>query len=338
MGPGDLEQVISRMPVQEAPELLTNVRSGEDAGVYLIDDDLAVIQTVDFFPPIVDDPFVFGQIAAANALSDIYAMGARPITAMNLVAFPCSLGLDVLEQILLGGYQKVAEAGAVMVGGHTVEDNEPKYGLAVLGLGNPSRLTTIGGAKSGDVLVLNKPIGTGILATALMADFIEEKDMLSPIESMKKLNKGAADVLAGYEVSACTDVTGFGLIGHLYEMVKASGTAAELWAREVPLFENTMKMGAMGMLPAGLYRNKDFVGSSAIRADETKSDLGQEYSDLVDYLFDPQTSGGLLAAVDPGQVERLLVELRSGPCPDAAAVGRITEGPKGKLFIRERSS
>lgn len=322
MGPGDLEEVLSQLPWDTVPELISKVESGEDAGVYLLDKDTALVQTLDFFPPIVNDPYTFGQVAAANALSDIYAMGARPITALNLVAFPCSLGLDVLTEILSGGHDKVHESGAVMVGGHTIEDKEPKYGLSVTGLVNPKDMTTIDGARPGDVLVLTKPVGTGILATALKAKFIGDGDMADAIESMRTLNSEAALLFSSYGVTTCTDVTGFGLGGHLFEMVRAGGVAAELWAVEVPLFDGTLEMGRMGMMPAGLYRNREYVGD-AVRVD------GSCDSTLFDCMFDPQTSGGLLGLVGEKSAGALLDALRGGPCPEASAVGRIVEGKAG---------
>lgn len=318
MGPGDLEQVISELPPEQAPELLSSIHHGEDAGIYLIGDDLALVQTVDFFPPIVDDPYLFGQIAAANAMSDVYAMGGRPITAMNLVAFPCSLGLDVLKRILLGGTDKTHEAGAAVVGGHTIEDNEPKYGLSVTGLVKPSEMTTVAGARPGDVLVLTKPIGTGILATALKGEFIREKEMEVAIESMRTLNRDAADIFGRYDISSCTDVSGFGLLGHLFDMYRSGDGGFEVRAGDVPLFDRTKEMAAMGMMPAGLYRNRDFVGEAASRAEGV-------HPDLFDLLFDPQTSGGLLAAAHPGEAERLLEELRAGPCPHAGSIGKVTD-------------
>jgi selenide, water dikinase len=326
VGPGDLEKLMSALPVHEAPELLSSIADGEDAAVYVIGDDLALVQTVDFFPPIVDDPFTFGAIAAANALSDIYAMGATPLTAMNLVAFPCNIGLDTLREILEGGYSKVSEAGALMVGGHTIDDAEPKYGLAVTGTVKPSEMTTIGGAVAGDLLVVTKPVGTGILATAMMAEFIDGGAMRPAIESMLALNREAAWVFSRYRVNACTDVTGFGLLGHLYEMMRAGAVSSEVWAKRVPLFAKTVEMGGIGMMPAGLYRNKRFVGDRARYAGEDEV--------LYDSLFDPQTSGGLLASVHPDDAESMLEELRRGSCPDACVIGVVKEadGPMITAF------
>ncbi|MHB8894744.1 MAG: selenide, water dikinase SelD, partial [Candidatus Geothermincolia bacterium] len=246
MGPGDLERLLSRLPAETEPRLLSSIHSGEDAGVYLLRDDLAIVLTVDFFPPIVDDPYVFGQIAAANALSDIYAMNAKPVAAMNLAAFPCDVGEEVMESILLGGYDKVHEAGALIAGGHTIEDDELKYGLSVMGTVHPDEMTTLCGAMPGDVLVLTKAIGTGILATALKAGIVS-LSMDEAIASMCALNGEAAGIIAAHGVTAMTDVTGFGLAGHAFELVRASGAGADIWASEVPLFQRSLEMAGMGM-------------------------------------------------------------------------------------------
>ena len=292
----------------------------------MLDDDLALVQTVDFFTPIVDDPYRFGQIAAANALSDLYAMGARPLTAMNIVAFPCSLGFEVLERIMLGGQQKIHEAGAVILGGHTIEDEEPKYGLAVTGLVKPSEMTTITGARKGDYLVLTKPVGTGILATALKGEFITEDEMSEAVESMCALNGEAARVFSKHGINACTDVTGFALVGHLYEMVRASGVAAEIWAAEVPLLEHALKMANMGMVPERKSLIEDYVPKAQVQ-------VGQIDDALMDCLYDPQTSGGLLASVPAGNVDDVVRDLRDGPCTRAAVIGTITEEEPGSLTI-----
>ncbi len=326
MGPGDLEKILSALPEESAPELLSSLRTGEDAGVYQISEGLAIVQTVDFFPPIVDDPYTFGQIAAANALSDVYAMGGRPITALNIVAFPCGMDLEVLEKILLGGYDKMHEADAVIVGGHTIDDDELKYGLAITGLVDPAKMTTITGAHPGDLLLLTKPIGTGILATALKAGLLTEEEMEEAVASMCTLNREAAEVLGRYRVNACTDVTGFGLVGHLYEMATAGGISAELWAGDVPLFERTLEMVSMGMVPEGKKRNFEYAKEVEL--------LTQEDDDLIlECLYDPQTSGGLLASVEPSDADSALEELRQGPCPRAAAVGTVLEGPGGAIRI-----
>ena len=327
MGPGDLEKILSGLPEETAPELLSSIRSGEDAGVYLVSDGLAMVQTVDFFPPMVDDPYTFGQIAAANALSDVYAMRGRPVTALNIAAFPCEMDLEVLQQILLGGHDKVHEAGAVIVGGHTIDDDELKYGLAVTGLVDPARMTTIGGARPGELLVLTKPVGTGILATALKAGLLTEEDMSEAVESMRALNRDASEVFGRHNVTACTDVTGFGLMGHLYEMVAASGVSAEVWAREVPLFERALEMVSMGMVPRGKTRNFDYTRSVALPAAS-----GDDR--VIDCLYDPQTSGGLLASIERDSAEAVLEELRAGPCPRAAVVGAVAQAAEAPITVK----
>lgn len=327
MGPGDLEKLLAKLPEQDVPELISSLHGGEDASVYLIADDMALVQTVDFFPPIVDDPYTFGQIAAANALSDIYAMNATPITAMNIAAFPCDVEVEVLEAILLGGYDKVHEAGAVVAGGHTIEDDELKYGLAVSGTVGLKDLTTLRGAGPGDLLVLTKPVGTGIMTTALKAGVATEADLRPVVESMCALNREAAAVLAEAGAKAVTDVTGFGLAGHLYELVRASGVAAEVWASSVPLFERTLEMVALGMAPR--TSAKECIESSKVALDGGGVD---EF--LVTCVFDPQTSGGLLAALPAETADATLERLRAGPSPRASLVGVIVESDTPVVTVR----
>lgn len=318
MGPGDLEKLLAELPEEDAEELLSSIHMGDDAGVYLLYDDLALVQTVDFFPPIVDDPYTFGQVAAANALSDIYAMNAKPITAMNIAAFPCDVDREVLKAILLGGYDKVHEAGAVVAGGHTIEDDELKYGLAVTGTVTLPDMVTIRGAKPGDLLILTKPIGTGIMATALKAEQVSEEDMEEVVASMCTLNGAAAAVISSHGVHAMTDVTGFGLAGHLYELARAAGAGAEIWASGVRLFPRTLEMVALGMAP----RNSRQECLEERRVEVATAGV-EEF--IVTCMFDPQTSGGLLAAVEASEAEDIVSELRAGPAPHAGIIGRITE-------------
>jgi selenide,water dikinase len=294
--------------------------------VFLLDDDLALVQTVDFFTPIVDDPYVFGQIAAANALSDLYAMSAKPLTAMNIVAFPPSIGLEVLERILLGGHQKIHEAGAVIIGGHTIEDEEPKYGLSVTGIVKPSEMTKTSGARPGDYLLLTKPVGTGVLATALKGGFITESEMSEAVQSMCELNRDAAEVFRKHGINACTDITGFALVGHLYEMIRASRVSAEIWAAEVPLLDKALDMANMGSIPKGQKRIRDYVQTANIQEDRIDAAV-------LDCLYDPQTSGGLLASVPADRVGDILGDLRSGTCPGAAVIGVVTEDTPGEIAI-----
>jgi selenide, water dikinase len=258
--------------------------------VFMLDEETALVHTLDFFTPIVDDPYLFGQIAAANALSDIYAMGGTPLSAMNIVCFPCSLGMDILARILEGGLAKIRESGAVLLGGHTVDDEEPKYGLAVTGRVHPDRVMTCLGAEAGDVLVLTKPLGTGILATALKGDFISEAEMKGAIEGMAGLNAASsrAAVLAG--AHACTDVTGFGLLGHLLNMLPSQGLACEVSVSRLPIYEGTRKMAEMGLVPGGAHKNRDFL-SGKVEMSPRVSEVDR------DILYDPQTSGGLLIAL-----------------------------------------
>lgn len=276
------------------------------------------MQTVDFFTPIVNDPYLFGQIAAANALSDIYAMGGRPLFALNIVAFPCKLDFYLLAEILRGGKDKVEEAGACIIGGHSVDDDEPKYGLAVTGEVEKERLTTIDKAKPGDFLVLTKPLGLGILATALKADLITEKDIEEPLENAVYLNRGAAEAALQVGVKAVTDVTGFGLLGHLYEMVKASGVAAEVCLEKIPFYPQAVEFIESGIMPAGLHNNRLFLEGKV----KVKAGLNPA---LIDLLYDPQTSGGLLMSVSENRLDDLL-RLLKDEAPIGSVVGKVVEG------------
>jgi selenide, water dikinase len=322
VGPCDLRDILAKLPEERRPELLSSIMSGEDAGVYLLSDDLALVQTVDFFPPIVDDPRAFGQIAAANALSDIYAMGARPLTAMNIVAFPKKLCGEVLEAVLLGGYDKVHEAGAVVIGGHTIEDDEPKYGLAVTGVVDPAKMMTVSAASKGDGLVLTKGLGTGVIATALKAGMADREVVEAATKSMMLLNRSASEAFLARGVRACTDVTGFGLMGHLSEMLKASDVSARLWERNIPLLPGAVELAVQGMLPEGAYANRE-------GADVDAPGVTRE---VLDCMYDPQTSGGLLACVDRDMVDDLLAELRKS-CPRASLIGEVAGGSAGSITV-----
>ncbi|MBC7247120.1 MAG: selenide, water dikinase SelD [Actinobacteria bacterium] len=293
MGPEDLEKVLRLLPPGEVrEEILVGLDTPDDAAVFLLDGETALVHTVDFFTPIVDDPYLFGQIAAANALSDIYAMGGVPLSAMNIVCFPCSLGMDVLAAVLRGGLDKVREAGAALVGGHTVEDEEPKYGLAVTGKVHPRRILTSRGAAPGDVLVLTKPLGTGILATALKGDFLCEEDMEDALRGMAELNARASAAALAAGARACTDVTGFGLLGHLLNMLPEEGLSCEVSVSSLPVYARVREMADMGMVPAGSHRNRDFLQGKVEFA------AGVDVVDR-DILCDPQTSGGMLIALPP---------------------------------------
>jgi selenide, water dikinase len=303
------------------------MESADDAGVYKLSEDLAIIQTVDFFTPIVDDPYMFGQIAASNALSDVYAMGGKPLTAMNLVCFPIkTLDISVLRDILRGGIDKIREAGVVLVGGHSVEDPELKYGLSVTGTIHPAKVITKAGARPGDRLILTKPLGTGIINTALKGGMAGEEAVARVSRSMAALNKQASQLMQEVGVSACTDITGFGLLGHACEMLQEGGVGMRIVSSNVPFFPEAAGFARMGMIPGGTYRNKDFRSSMV----EFSAKLPDYMPDL---LFDPQTSGGLLISVDAARTNDLLARLHQSGIPDAAVIGEVTEEPAGRIVV-----
>ena len=290
--------------------------TSDDACVYRISDELASVMTVDFFPPMVDDPYLFGQIAAANALSDVYAMGGTPSHAMNLLCFPSCLDVRIAGEILRGGADKAAEAGCVIAGGHTVVDQEPKYGLCVHGFVHPDKLLRNSGAMAGDRLILTKRIGTGVLVTAAKGELLAEAEIAPALDSMRMLNQSAAEIAGDYRVHACTDITGFGAAGHVCEMAEGSGLTAVLWAAEIPLLPRAAEMAAIGALPGGMYRNRDFFGGRVRIAEGVPGAVA-------DLLYDPQTSGGLLLSVAADDADALLARLRQAGLP-AALIGRMT--------------
>ena len=315
---------MSGLPRTADPNLLVGFDESDDAAVYRVGDDIAMVQTVDFFPPVVDDPYTFGQIAAANALSDVYAMGGVPKLAMNLLAFPSCLPLEAVGEILAGGASKVAEAGAVIAGGHSIEDPEPKYGLCVTGLVHPDRVLTNSGAKEGDILVLTKPLGTGILTTAAKAELLEEGDYREMVAVMTALNRAAAEAAVPLRPNACTDITGFGLMGHAKELAEGSGLTVELWPSRVPILPKALELARDGIIPAGAYRNLDFAGPEV----ETAGEFPQE---VLDCLYDPQTAGGLLVSIPEDRAEELLRRLADSGV-SAAAVGAVR--PRGEKLLR----
>lgn len=296
------------------------IDTSDDAAVYKIDEDKAVILTTDFFTPIVDDPYTFGQIAAANSLSDVYAMGGRPVTAMNIVCFPTCLPMDILKEILRGGAEKVAEAGAIVIGGHSVEDDEPKFGLSVMGMVHPQKVTANSGAKPGDMLILTKPLGIGILNTAIKADLTDESTYKKAVESMSYLNKDACEAMIKVGVNGCTDVTGFGFLGHAYEMAEASNVSLEIWSDYLPIIKESVEFAKMGIIPAGAYNNEGYMGEHVYFAESIKQEIR-------DIMYDPQTSGGLLISVPEENSEKLMEELRKNNKTDFNLVGKvITKG------------
>ena len=324
IGPGDLSNILCGIDIPENTNVIVGFKGFEDAGVYRLSDDLAVVQTIDFFTPVVNDPYRFGQIAAANALSDIYAMGATPITALNIVCFsPKKFGNAVLREILRGGIDKVAESGTSLLGGHSVEDEEIKYGLSVTGIVHPDRIIRNEGAQPGDLLILTKPLGTGILVTAMKGNLVSEETEKRLITVMATLNRRASEVMLSVDTHAATDVTGFGLAGHLKEMIKEN-LGVEIYADRLPYFPEAEALSAKGFLPSGLYRNRDFYTSFV------EAEISGFFLDLI---FDPQSSGGLLIALKEDDMDRFSQEA-SRLCVDYRVIGRFAEGPKGRIRVR----
>ncbi len=317
LAPGYLSQVLAGLPRVDDPRLLVGFDGSDDAYVYDLGDGRGLVGTTDFFPPMVDDPFLFGQVAAANALSDVWAMGGRPALALNLLCFPNCLGLEVAGQILAGGADKCREAGVIVAGGHSINDHEPKFGLAVTGFVELDRMLANAGAQAGDALVLTKALGTGVLTTAYKAQLLDEAGVKVATDSMICLNKYAAEALEGLDAHAATDVTGFSLMGHACEMAEASGVTVEILASAVPVMARAREMAQMGLIPAGAYRNRDFFGPRVEMAADVPLDLA-------DVLFDPQTSGGLLVALPAEQAEDYAARLRDLGQP-AAVVGQVVE-------------
>jgi selenide, water dikinase len=327
LSPVDLERALCGLNFPKDANVLVGLDRADDAGVYRVSDELALIQTVDFFTPIVDDPYSFGQIAAANALSDVYAMGGTPKTAMNLVGFPVGkLDLSVLKSILKGGCDKLAEAGVALIGGHSIEDPELKYGLSVTGFVHPNRILTNGNLRPEDRLVLTKPLGTGIVSTAIKAGLADTGLVEKVTRQMACLNAAAASVLPRFEVHACTDVTGFGLLGHLCEMLQERSLSCRIRSAQVPVMAEALEFAAMGLIPAGAYRNRQFRESMVEFADSVERRLQ-------DVLVDPQTSGGLLIGVSPGQAAALVGALRAAGVDDAVEIGEIMADATERIWV-----
>ena len=326
VGAGVLAKLLDGIRVHSDPNLLVGFDKSDDASVYKVTDELALVQTVDFFPPIDDDPYTFGQIAATNALSDVYAMGGEPKLALNIMAVPDCLPKEAVHALLRGGYDKVYEAGAIITGGHSILDDEPKYGLAVTGFVHPDRLLTNSGAKPGDVLFLTKPLGVGILTTAAKAELLEPEELRRVTVLMTTLNKGARDVMVKYRVHACTDVTGFGLLGHGLEMAQGSDTELHLQTAGLDFLPRALDFAGMGILPAGMYRNRSFAADFV--------EPGQVPLAVQDAMYDPQTSGGLLIAVHPDDADAMYAELRTA-VPSAQCVGTVEAyRGGGRIFLK----
>ncbi len=328
MGPGDLNKAICDLPQMTNPNLIRGLASPDDAGVYKLSDELAVIQTIDFFTPIVDDPYTFGQIAVANALSDVYAMGGKPLTAMNIVCFPVkSMDIAVLKDILRGGVDKILEAGALLIGGHSIEDDELKYGLSVTGTVHPKRLVTNSGAKAGDKLILTKPLGTGIISTAVKAEMASEETATKVAGFMATLNRKASELMQEIRVHAATDITGFGLLGHTIQMAENSKVGINISSALVPIFSEAPEFARRGLCPAGLYRNRDFYAPSILIDDKVPTYVQ-------DILFDPQTSGGLLISLAARKAELLRDRLQQAGIAEAAIIGEVVSQPRGMVTVR----
>jgi len=327
IGPADLAEVIRMLPpATPNPNLLVGLDTSDDAGVYKLNDDLAIVQTLDFFTPIVDDPYSFGQVAAANAISDIYAMGGKPLTALNIVAFPIfSLDKSILAEILRGAADKLQEAGATLVGGHSIDDKEPKFGLAVTGLVHPDKVRTNAGARPGDKLILTKPIGVGILSSSLKKGLLNESEINRVTKVMTTLNKDAAEIMASFDVHACTDVTGFGLLGHSLEMAKGSGVGIRIVKEQVPILDRVRELAKQGVIPGGTKNNHAHIQDSVSFS---------ENMDTIDQwiLCDAVTSGGLLISVAGDNAENLLSELLDAGV-EAAIIGEVIDDHTGKIVV-----
>jgi selenide, water dikinase len=306
---------------------MRGLESMDNAGVYKLRDDLAIIQTVDFFTPIVDDPYSFGQIAVANSLSDVYTMGGHPLTAMNIVCFPSDkLDISILKETLRGGAEKMKEAGVILVGGHSVKDNEFKYGLSVTGTIDPKKLITNAGVMPGDVLILTKPLGIGIISTAMKSGKATKATISAITRVMSTLNSRASELMLKHGATSCTDVTGFGFIGHLEQMARNSGVAVRVNTSSVPHFHEAIKFAAMGLTPGGLDRNRNFYKSSVI----VKGNLPEFMEDL---LYDPQTSGGLLISIGKNKSNKLLAELIKAGYGKSSIVGEALEKPAARVIL-----
>jgi selenide,water dikinase len=316
------------LPLISDPNLIMGMERAEDAGVYRLRDDLAIIQTVDFFTPIVDDPYTFGQIATVNALSDVYAKGGRPLIALNIVCFPIkAMDISILREILTGGLNKMREAGVVLVGGHSVEDNELKYGLSITGVIHPDRVIMNQGAKVGDKLILTKPLGTGIISTALKNGKASDKAVAKSVSSMATLNKKASELMLTVDIHACTDITGFGLLGHACEMIEGTDVGMIIHSDAVPYFPEAREYAEMGMVPGGTGRNRDFR-LKMVEIDKNVSRV------MMDILFDPQTSGGLLMSVPAADAEPLLKRMPREGIKDASIIGEVVAKPRGRIVVK----
>lgn len=325
VGAGTLVRMLEGFKTHTDPRLIVGYDKSDDASVYVVSDDTAIVQTTDFFPPIVDDPFLYGQIAATNALSDVYAMGGEPKLALNIMCLADSMDDKTVREILRGGYDKAYEAGAIITGGHTIHGAEPIYGLAVTGFVHPKKVLTNSGAKPGDVLILTKPLGVGILTTAAKAELVSAETMQRIYRQMATLNKTARDIMLRFEIHSCTDVTGFSLMGHSFEMAQGSGMSLHIESENVPFHEEALAFADMGFIPAGAYRNRTYAEAGVLK----KRDIPRALEDI---FFDPQTSGGLLIAVAEKDAAACLAALQA-EIPNAAEIGYVTELHENYLIV-----
>lgn len=327
IGPGTLAGILETLPKFQDPNLLVGIETSDDGAIYKISDDLALIQTLDFFTPVVDDPYTFGQVAAANALSDIYAMGGEPKIALNIVAWPNCVNPKFLGEILRGGADKVKEAGAVLAGGHSIQDDEPKYGLSVTGFVHPDKIFKNCGAVPGDLLILTKPLGTGIVNTAVKAQMASEAAKEEVIKVMTTLNKYAKEIIEKYEIHSCTDITGFGLAGHSIEMAEGSDVTLEIQMDHLPIQPEAVEYAKMGLIPAGAYKNRNFTGD--------RIETGDVQEELLDIFFDPQTSGGLLISAPKEVAGQMLAELKSSNIGHwCAVIGVVKEREEKAVSLK----
>ncbi|HAL62132.1 MAG TPA: selenide, water dikinase SelD [Chloroflexi bacterium] len=322
MGPGDLEKILIPLSGYIHPDLIVGLEGGDDAAVYRISREQAIIQTVDFFPPVVDDPYDYGAIAAANAMSDVYAMGGEVLLALNVAAFPATMPMEIINEILRGGAEKVAEAGGVVAGGHTLTDEEPKYGLCVTGIVHPDSVVTRAGAQVGDTLILTKPLGVGLITTALRAQEADPVHVEGAVKSMLRLNRAAAQAMQEVGVHACTDITGFALLGHAWEMAERSKVGLKISLNSLPLLPGALDYAARGFVPGGLVRNRQYI------LENDRAVLPEGLSEeMIDLLFCPETSGGLLMALPPDRLTRLQ-ELLTQRGEEHWVIGEVIEGEK----------
>lgn len=328
VGAGTLVKLLDGFKTHTDERLIVGYDKSDDASVYVINDDTAVVQTTDFFPPIVDDPYLYGQIAATNAISDIYAMGGEPRLALNIMCITETMDKDIVQEILRGGYDKAYEAGVIITGGHTIHGAEPIYGLAVSGFVHPEKVLTNSGAKVGDAIILTKPLGVGIITTAAKADLVDA-DLLQKIYAqMSMLNKTAKDIMVKYSVHSCTDITGFSLLGHSYEMAQGSSVTLNIYADKIPYHKEAYEFADMGFIPAGAYRNREY-------AEKGVTVVGNIERPMMDICFDPQTSGGLLISIDGNDAETALNEMKAAGL-SAEIIGNVTEMEETPIYLYEK--